>query len=66
MPERIARSEKALEPYTDADDANLRDLLADLMHWSQAQGAVLRGCTRNGTQPFQQRATSTSQPNESN
>lgn len=35
MPERIARCEKALEPYTDSDDANLTDLLADLMHWSR-------------------------------
>lgn len=38
MPERIARCEKALVPYTDSDDANLIDLLADLMHWSRRYG----------------------------
>jgi hypothetical protein len=38
MPERIMRCEKALEPYTDSDDANLTDLLADLMHWSKRKG----------------------------
>lgn len=38
MPERIARCEKALEPYADSDDANLTDLLADLMHWSRRKG----------------------------
>lgn len=43
MPERIARCEKALVPYTDSDEANLIDLLADLMHWSRRKG-----------QPFEQ------------
>ncbi|MBX6315529.1 MAG: hypothetical protein IRY99_21845 [Isosphaeraceae bacterium] len=38
MPERIVRCEKALEPYADSDDANLTDLLADLMHWSHRKG----------------------------
>jgi hypothetical protein len=38
MPERIARCEKALEPYTDSDEVNLTDLLADLMHWSRRRG----------------------------
>jgi hypothetical protein len=38
MPERIARCEKAFAPYADTDEANLRDLLADLMHWSKRKG----------------------------
>jgi len=39
MPERIARCEKALDPYSDSDEAtNLTDLLADLMHWSKRKG----------------------------
>lgn len=38
MPERIARCEKAFEQYTDCDDANLTDLLADLMHWAKRKG----------------------------
>jgi hypothetical protein len=38
MPERIARCEKALSPYVDSEEANLVDLLADLMHWSKRRG----------------------------
>lgn len=36
--ERVSRAEAALEEYYSDEDACLRDLLADLMHWAASKG----------------------------